>query len=94
MGPTLDDMGYDKDKTIDPDEYQIGGDHYHKYTMEPWDIIEEYKLDFWEGNALKYLLRWRQKTITVGEDRSSDLFKCKHYIEKIIKRNEEGKYAR
>jgi len=40
---------------------QIDGDHYTKRKIQPWDIIEEYNLDFFEGNALKYLLRYKDK---------------------------------
>jgi hypothetical protein len=59
---------------------QIDGDHYTKRKIQPWDIIEEYKLDFFEGNALKYLLRYKDK------DGLVDLEKCKHYIEYLIER--------
>jgi hypothetical protein len=59
---------------------QIDGDHYTKRKIQPWDIIEEYNLDFFEGNALKYLLRYKDK------DGLIDLKKCKHYIEYLIER--------
>jgi len=59
---------------------QIDGDHYTKRKIQPWDIIEEYNLDFFEGNALKYLLRYKDK------DGLIDLEKCKHYIEYLIER--------
>jgi hypothetical protein len=59
---------------------QVGGDHYAKHKIQPWDIIEEYNLDFFEGNALKYLLRWKDK------DGIKDLEKCKHYVEYLIER--------
>src|SRR5579859_7365880 len=41
-----------------PDKRQVGGDHYTKHTLQPWDIIDAYGFDFYEGNALKYLLRY------------------------------------
>lgn len=56
---------------------QVGGDHYKKKKIQPWDIIDEYDLNFYEGNALKYLLRTKS-------DRLEDLKKCLHYIEKEI----------
>jgi hypothetical protein len=62
---------------------QIGGDHYVKHKIQPWDIIEEYDLDFWEGNALKYLLRWKDK------DGVKDLEKMQHYIEYLIEREKK-----
>jgi hypothetical protein len=59
---------------------QVGGKHYVKLLIQPWEIIERNKLDFWEGNALKYLLRWRYKN---GVE---DLEKAKHYIDYLIQR--------
>lgn len=58
-------------------EKQIGGKHYQK-TIQPWDIIEAYNLDFWEGNALKYILRYKEKN---GVE---DLNKAIHYLEYLI----------
>lgn len=59
---------------------QYGGSHYLKHKIQPWDIIKEYELDFWEGNALKYLLRYKDKN---GKE---DLKKAIHYIEYLIER--------
>lgn len=63
------------------EEKQIGGSHYDKGVYEPLNIIDHYALDFYEGNALKYLLRWRKKNGV------QDLEKAKHYIELLIERN-------
>lgn len=68
--------------------YQIGGDHYAKHRIQPWDVIECYGLDFWEGNALKYLLR--RKT---GVPRLEDLQKLQHYVEKLIDREVRSQEA-
>ena len=57
---------------------QIGGDHYAKHKIQPWDIIDEYGLNFYAGNVLKYLLRYKDKG---GVE---DLRKAKHYLEKLI----------
>jgi len=56
---------------------QVGGDHYSSFQIQPWDIIDEYELGFYEGNVLKYLLRDKG-------DRREDLEKCKHYIDKLL----------
>jgi len=55
---------------------QVGGDHYQR-RLQPWDIIDEYGLDYYEGNAIKYILRWKG-------DRVEDLQKAIHYLEKEI----------
>jgi len=56
---------------------QVGGDHYKKHSLQPWDIIDAYNLDFYEGNALKYLLRDKGR-------RQEDIKKAIHYLEKIL----------
>jgi len=52
--------------------------HYRKMPVEPWDFIQQNKLDFFEGNVVKYICRWKNKG---GVD---DLHKAITYIEKII----------
>jgi Protein of unknwon function (DUF3310) len=61
---------------------QIAGDHYKKMKIEPWEVIEANDMDFFEGNALKYLMRWQDK------GGIADLDKAIHYIEKIKARAE------
>lgn len=58
---------------------QVGGTHYKQHRgMEPWDVITHWGLGFLDGNAVKYLARWR----TTG--RIKDLEKAGHYIQKQI----------
>lgn len=56
---------------------QISGNHY-KMGIEPWDAIIAWGLGYLDGNAVKYLSRWRKKGGV------ADLEKAKHYIEKLI----------
>lgn len=67
-------------------DMQVGGTHY-RLTIEPWDYISSNKLDFFEGNALKYLTRWKSK------DGVKDLRKAIHYLEKIIELAQNGQYG-
>ena len=60
---------------------QIGGSHYKKMKIQPSEFINENKLLFAEGNAIKYICRHRHK----GE--VQDLEKAKHYIDMIIERD-------
>ena len=53
-------------------------DHYSNLPMEPWDFIQQNKLDFFEGNVVKYICRWKNKGGV------TDLRKAITYIEKII----------
>lgn len=64
-------------------EKQIGGNHYCKHIIQPFDIVDEYKLNFYEGSALKYLLRHKDK------NGIEDLMKCKHYIEVLIEKEQQ-----
>lgn len=66
-------------------ERQVGGDHYKKHAIQPWDIWDAYDLDRYRANALKYLLRAGDKGPAV-----EDLQKAVHYLEKAIEM-EEGK---
>lgn len=62
----------------DANAVQIGGDHYKKKGLQPWDVIIEWKMGFLDGNALKYLARYPDKG---GVE---DLQKTRHYIDKLI----------
>ena len=57
---------------------QHGGDHYKKKAIQPWDYIAANGIGFLDGNAIKYLTRWRDKN---GVE---DLKKARHYIDKLI----------
>ena len=58
---------------------QVGGNHYKKHTIQPWDIWEAYDMNGWEASALKYLLRYKDKGKPI-----EDLEKCIHNIEYLI----------
>lgn len=49
--------------------------------LQPFDIIDDYLLDFYQGNALKYMLRAGKKG-----DFNGDLAKAIHYLEEVIAR--------
>jgi hypothetical protein len=61
---------------------QVGGDHYSKYKIQVVDIVDDHNLDFYEGNILKYLLRYKDKNGV------QDLYKLEHYLQMIIKKFE------
>ena len=64
---------------------QVGGNHYSKFKIQPWAIIDEYGLSFYTGNVLKYLLRAGHKGVAL-----EDLKKARHYLDRVIE-IEEGK---
>lgn len=59
-------------------ETQVGGNHYKQFQYEPWDVILDWQLGYLDGNAVKYLSRWRHKNGV------QDLQKARHYIDKLI----------
>ena len=54
--------------------------HYGQSKIQPWDYIEANGLDFFEGNVVKYISRWKYKG---GID---DLEKAREYITRMIQR--------
>jgi hypothetical protein len=64
------------DDPTNPDYYRQGG-------IETADFIAAKRLDFFEGNAVKYLTRWRQKG---GVE---DLKKARWYINKLVELHDE-----
>jgi hypothetical protein len=57
---------------------QVAGAHYKNFTIQPVQFIHANNIPFMEGNAIKYLCRWREKGGV------QDLEKAKHYIEMLI----------
>ena len=67
-----------------PMSNQVGGDHYTRCAIQPWEIIERNGLGFFEGNVIKYVMRYQNK------NGLQDLLKAKHYIEYLINREEKN----
>ena len=58
---------------------QIGGEHYKDCSIQPVEYIHANKLDYFEGNVVKYITRHRTK----GEGRK-DIEKAIHYAQLIL----------
>jgi hypothetical protein len=59
-------------------EKQVGGNHYKDMPIQPVEFIVRNDLGFCEGNAIKYLCRWKLK------GGIEDLRKARHYIDMLI----------
>ena len=57
--------------------------HYNK-GIEMWDYSYSHNLDFFEGNIVNYVTRWKEKNGT------EDLKKAKSYLDKLIELNESN----
>ena len=58
--------------------------HYNQGKVEVIDAIEDWNLNFCEGNVIKYVARHRHK-----DEPIEDLKKAKWYLERLIKSLEE-----
>ena len=70
-----------KKKMKNPYDKQVGGSHYKDMKIQPSEFINNNKLQFAEGNAIKYICRHGSK------GQQQDLEKAKHYIDMIIERD-------
>ncbi len=57
---------------------QVGGSHYKDCVIQPTEYIVKNKLDFLEGNVVKYITRHKTK----GQE--EDIRKVIHYCELIL----------
>jgi hypothetical protein len=69
-------MENSKERVIHPNHYNKG--------VEMWDYAYTHKLDFFEGNIVKYITRWKDKN---GVE---DLKKARQYLDKLIELNESN----
>ena len=70
-----------KGTTYNSLEEQVGGKHYRSMKIQPAEFINENKLLFAEGNAIKYICRHSHKG---GVE---DIDKAIHYLEMIKERD-------
>lgn len=70
-----------KDSALDT---QVGGNHYKDMAIQPVDYILANKMNYLEGNVIKYISRHRAKGTSL-----MDLEKASHYLKMLIE--EESK---
>jgi hypothetical protein len=62
---------------------QVGGTHYKKMGVEPWDVIDtwpvEQRIGAYRAGALKYIMRMGSKDMSEQE-----IGKGIHYLEKLL----------
>ena len=61
--------------TLKATDKQIGGKHYKDYKIQPIDFIMKNKLNFIQGNVIKYICRYENK------NGIEDINKAIHYCE-------------
>ena len=70
-----------KSTTYDSLDKQVDGNHYKSMKIQPAEFINENKLLFAEGNAIKYICRHSVK------GKEQDIKKAIHYLEMILERD-------
>jgi hypothetical protein len=70
----------------DENKQQVGGQHYKKLAIQPWDYVLANNLGYMEGSVIKYITRWRDKH---KDDPLEDLYKCRHFLNKLIEHQEK-----
>lgn len=68
--------------------YNRGGSDYSQHIIQPWSVIQEYRLNYWDGDIIKRVLRHKQ-----GDPRRLDYEKIIHICEERIRQieaEEEG----
>jgi len=63
---------------------QVGGSHYKDMAIKPRDYIKANNIGWDEGNAIKYISRWRSK------NGIQDLEKAIHYLQMVIDEEKEN----
>ena len=75
------DKGMFKGTTYDSLSKQVDGNHYNSMKIQPAEFINENKILFAEGNAIKYICRHQKK------GKKKDIEKAIHYLEMILDRD-------
>jgi hypothetical protein len=60
---------------------QVQGNHYQDFKIQPAEFVNQNKLLFAEGNAIKYICRHSRK------GKHYDIKKAIHYLEMILERD-------
>lgn len=70
--------------------HNVGKSNYSKKLIQPWAIIQEYNLDYWDGDIIKRVLRTKD-----GEPRTLDYEKIIHICQEKLRQNKvEEMYAK
>lgn len=69
------------------EDKQVGGDHYLRLGIQPWEAMECWMTDeqyegFLLGSVIKYIARYNAQAVNKGG--TTDLLKAQHYLEKLI----------
>ena len=58
----------------------VGKSDYSKHLIQPWSIIQEYNLNYWDGDIIKRVLRIKE-----GDPRELDYKKIIHICQERLR---------
>lgn len=73
---------------MDPMKFQVGGTHYKELKIQPLEFAIANRLDFFQKDILKYIIRRKGDK----EKRLEDLRKARHYLNIYIDTIENGEW--
>lgn len=76
----MEDRSISEDLT--PRDVQVGGDHYKTMKIQPYEYIVANNIGWLEGNAIKYISRYKQK------GGRKDIEKAIHYLQLLLEETE------
>lgn len=66
--------------------FNVGKSDYSSHTIQPWSIIQDYQLDYWDGDICKRNLRTKaEEGMTMVESKIMDYEKIKHICDEKIR---------
>ena len=71
-------MAFDKEGALSALDEQVGGGHYKKLKIQPFDYVHGNGIPYPEGSIIYYVTRWRDKG---GVE---DLKKARHTLDMLI----------
>ncbi len=71
---------------VDSRSFNVGASDYSKHIIQPWSIIQEYNLNYWDGDIIKRVLRTKS-----GESRELDYEKIIHICRERIRQINENR---
>lgn len=66
-------------------DHNVGNSDYAQHKIQPWDIWLEYKLNPWDADIVKRVLRTKK-----GESRRTDYEKIIHICQERIRQIDNG----
>lgn len=65
---------------VTPRNYNVGNSNYSDYIIQPWAIMQEYDLNYWDGDIIKRVLRTKK-----GDSRKLDYEKIIHICQERLR---------